>query len=166
MFFSFSGNEDSEDFESFQLYDVERLFWLPAEWPTPLEKPQDLHFLKDKTLLLEIHNECDKAVSACRAHGFEPKEIKYVGTFLLLSYLISTGEGFTIWSRYLPEVFRQRIRIVPFMIDKGVPPTSIFATWRKNDSSEKLAKALTAIRDPSLREPEKDPLGKGFGSRW
>ncbi|MDR2611116.1 MAG: LysR family transcriptional regulator, partial [Clostridiales Family XIII bacterium] len=39
MFFSFSGNEDSEDFESFQLYDVERLFWLPAEWPTPLEKP-------------------------------------------------------------------------------------------------------------------------------
>jgi DNA-binding transcriptional LysR family regulator len=165
--FTFSTKEldDMEELEQMTMYSVDRLFWLPAEWSVPINTTGDLQFLADKSLLLEMHSK-SSALAVCRAHGFEPANVKYVSSFLLLSYLISNGEGFTVWSRYCPEVFRDRIRFVPFFETKDIPATNIVAVWRKEDSSEYLAKAIEVARDPVLHKPEKNPLQKGAKSRW
>jgi DNA-binding transcriptional LysR family regulator len=163
--FSTSETEPLEDLDRMIMYSVDRFFWFPAEWDMPIEKLTDLQFLSDKNLLLEMHGN-NSALTTCRAHGFEPADVKYASSFLLLSYLISHGEGFTVWSRYCPETFKDRIRILPFLTTEGVPETNIIAVWRRRDTSENLLKALEVARDPILHKPEKNPLQKGAKSRW
>jgi DNA-binding transcriptional LysR family regulator len=166
--FTFSGGEvePAIELEMSPLYRVERFFWLPAEWDAPTETEMDFEFLKGKDLLIETKNNLNDAIIACRAHGFTPAHVRYVNSFLLLAYLISTGEGFTVWSQYPPEVFSRRLRIVPFLNAANVPPTNILAVWRKGYASEMQAKAIDVVKDSSLRRPEADPIGNGVNSRW
>lgn len=149
------------------LHGIDQFFWLPVSWPCPeFRAKKDYAALKGKPLLLEMRGGCEDAVKICRDHGFEPGRVKHVSSFLLLTYMIAQGEGFSIWGRYMPDVYADHLRRVPTIQSEGLPEAMVAAAWRKDDASPMVGRALRILDDPALGVKSEDLAKKGITSRW
>jgi DNA-binding transcriptional LysR family regulator len=154
--------EPSGTFETRHLYDAEQFFLVPAAWTAG----RGISCLEGKTLLSETESSAALALRSCRAHGFAPGRIRYVNAFLLLAAMIAHGEGFSVWSRYTPVPFTEKIVLVPFQEQADIPPTRVVATWRKEDESPALQQARGILMDSGFwmeRAAEQPP---GLQYKW
>jgi DNA-binding transcriptional LysR family regulator len=72
-------------------------FVFPKDWARQTEDVGTI--LKDKALILEIHNGDQHALDICRRYGFKPLCIRHVDSYLKISKIVAEGDCFTIGSR-------------------------------------------------------------------
>ena len=124
-------------------------------------------YLRDKTLFLEVSSWRETMLNICGAHGFEPKNIKYVNSYLLLAQKIAEGEGFTIGGRSLPNLsaLSPRIAFVPVIVEDCNEYVHIVAAWRQNDNRPKIRRLIELLKMPEVFD-EAASIKETPGSSW
>lgn len=120
-------------------------FSVSKEWKALMDAGPGLSFLNQKALILEARTAQDKALAICAANGFEPSEIKYVNSYLMMTTLIDRGVGFSICGDFGEKDFHYPQTIfIP--VERG-NDADIVVAWcrgKLTPLAEKFLEALSA----------------------
>jgi DNA-binding transcriptional LysR family regulator len=155
------------DIDCCRLSPLEQFFIVPAEYNMK-ESDCDFGVLRDKTLILETFSGRDVMLDICHAHGFLPKRIKYVNSYLLLTHLIASGEGFTVAGQNLPgkDYFKSRIIAIPVSARDCNEYVHIVAAWRRGDERASLRDFVRVLENKKTFSEALAGNDNAVGSKW
>ncbi|MDR0862572.1 MAG: LysR family transcriptional regulator [Oscillospiraceae bacterium] len=171
---------DVPDLDSVSVGAAERFFIVPTAYGMT-ETASDFTPLRDKTLILEVSSAREMPLELCRAHGFEPRRVRYVDSYLLITHMLAAGEGFTVGGRSLPgkEDFKSRVTAIPIAAptanerERG-DTCRIVAAWlhggerngERNEARKGLRDFLEILKQPETFAGEPENAAPAPDSKW
>jgi DNA-binding transcriptional LysR family regulator len=154
------------EFDCRRLRSLEQFFVLPAAWN--FDPAGDFGALRDRTLIMEPSSGRETLLDICRAHGFTPRRIKYVGSYLLLARMIADGEGFGVSGRNLPNksALAPFVSFVPVAAKDCNEYAHVVAAWRRDDESEKRESFIEVLNSPKILRKPPFEADEAPGSKW
>lgn len=155
------------DMECRRLHALNQYFIIPSSYYQPLSK-EGYGYLYDKPLILEASSGRETMLSICRAHGFEPKRIKYVNSLILLAQMIADGHGFSIGGRFLPNgsMLAPKVHFAPMSVLDCNEYVHIVAAWRRDDENPALHDLLDVVESADFLNDAVANQRKPPGSKW
>jgi DNA-binding transcriptional LysR family regulator len=154
------------EFDCRRICALEQFFVLPAAWN--FTSADDFLRLRDETLILEPFAGRETIFDICRAHGFTPRRVKYVGSYLLLARMIADGEGFSISGRNLPNksALASLVNFIPVTAKDCNEYVHIVAAWRRDDDEKKYSAFIDVLHFPKILRNAPPNAGDAPGSKW
>ncbi len=91
------------EFDCIPICDFPAFFLVPKSWEETLAAEPGLSTLSGKTMIIEVPTQRSWAESICADYGIVPSDVRYVNSYILLSALVSHGQGFSIDGKMITE---------------------------------------------------------------
>lgn len=132
------------EFDYVRLCPFTSYFAVSKDWHTAIENGPGLHYLHQRPLILEARTESAPALAVCAANGFEPSDVCFVSSYILLSTLVARGAGFSISGDMAEEDYNYpRAEHIP--IPQG-SEAHIVAAWRRGRLTPLAEDFLTTLQ--------------------
>jgi DNA-binding transcriptional LysR family regulator len=129
-----------------KLANVDMHFAIPSSWKF---KPDSTDFfaLSNQTLIVESRTDYSAHLSICRAHGFEPKDIRFVDSLLTLLGALKRGEAFSFFggAAETAKYAAPLIDIIPVANKACNEYIFAVAAWRKDSANPQAASFKEAL---------------------
>jgi DNA-binding transcriptional LysR family regulator len=144
------------EFDSIPICDFHAFFLVPEGWEKTLVTQPDFCALSGKTMIIEVPTQRSWAESICADYDIVPSDVRYVNSYILLSALVSHGQGFSIDGKMITEgIYAPMMASLP--VTKA-HTSKIVMAWKKEKRSpiaEKYIECIGGVRFGDMCSGEK-----------